>query len=291
MFRATLTALFFWAFLQAQSYGQDVFVPRELKAIPVSRADKETQPAKKERSANDSIPAKHPTTDAAAAAPAGVEPATLHPKNLHPAKTNVARTAAAKEAAKTEPPNAAGLKPPSVNHAPDVEKLRATRVESVEVPTTKTRIEEVSPEKTRTAKTEAGTSKGFTERVGEDLESGLAAKSEPRKPQTVKEPAASPHADRAQAKIEPDDLPGAKEQPTTDRSGKTQTAKAEPEVTAGRAKRKQSENSQIVKSSADVGATENSHSTRAQATKFDPIKVLPEKEPSNSHSERSKPTN
>ncbi len=41
MLRALPTALFLSLFFVAQAPGQDVFVPRELKAIPVTQSDKE----------------------------------------------------------------------------------------------------------------------------------------------------------------------------------------------------------------------------------------------------------
>src|SRR5438105_2185886 len=216
MFRATLTALLCWAFLLAQSYGQDVFVPRELKAIPVSRVKKEgVQSAKKETSPSDSISAKRAVTGEAAKSAGGAESVTnLRPEKAPAVKTETAKTAAAKEATakepatnlhpdkvkteksalanapaketaansrpdkqpqktesvqepptqstaksnldktgsvKTDPAKAAAQKDPGVNHGREAEKVRATRAESVDVPTTKTRAEELNPEKGRAA--------------------------------------------------------------------------------------------------------------------------------------------
>ena len=44
MLRTIPSALLCWLFLLAQSHGQDVFVPRELKAVAVTHSDKEHAP-------------------------------------------------------------------------------------------------------------------------------------------------------------------------------------------------------------------------------------------------------
>ena len=76
MLRTIPSALLCWLFLLAQSHGQDVFVPRELKALAVTRSEKE--PAK-------TAPANEPSNN-------------LHPEKVESAKAGPAKAPTVKEA-------------------------------------------------------------------------------------------------------------------------------------------------------------------------------------------------
>ena len=113
MLRALPTALFLSLFFLAQVRGQDVFVPRELKAIPVTQSDKERPseaPVPKALSVDEPAPAR------SAKAPVK-EPAA---KN-QPAKAEAVKPAAVKEP--TAKPSSEKVRPvkaePAKAHASD----------------------------------------------------------------------------------------------------------------------------------------------------------------------------
>ena len=60
MWRTITTGLLCWLFVAASSHGQDVFVPRELKAIPVIAADKGNSPDVPKKPAKEAVVAKQP---------------------------------------------------------------------------------------------------------------------------------------------------------------------------------------------------------------------------------------
>lgn len=108
MLRTIPTALLCWLFLLAQSHGQDVFVPRQLKAIAVTQSEKEQPQIQKAPPANEPVVAKQPVT------------------------TQPAKTAPVKEPPANPPP----VKMPAVKEPPAKprpEKVQSVKVESVKM--------------------------------------------------------------------------------------------------------------------------------------------------------------
>jgi murein DD-endopeptidase MepM/ murein hydrolase activator NlpD len=113
MLRTISTALLCWLSLLAQSHGQDVFVPRELRATAVTPSEKEHAPqTEKAPLANESVVAKQPVMTQPAKTVSVSEP----PANLRPQKAQSVKTEAAKVPAVTLPP---AKKVQSVKAEPD----------------------------------------------------------------------------------------------------------------------------------------------------------------------------
>src|SRR5882724_9391261 len=95
MSRTIPSALLCWLFLLAPSYGQDVFVPRELKAAAGTRSEKErASQIEKAPPAKESVVAKQSlVTQPAKTMPAN-EPANPRPEKIQPVKTETDRVAA-----------------------------------------------------------------------------------------------------------------------------------------------------------------------------------------------------
>ena len=70
MWRTITTGLLCWLFVVAPSHGQDVFVPRELKAIAVTPTDKEKPPDSPKTPAKEAVVAKQPVTKQSVKSPA-----------------------------------------------------------------------------------------------------------------------------------------------------------------------------------------------------------------------------
>lgn len=125
MFRRIPTALLCWLFLLAQSYGQEVFVPRQLKAIAVTQSEKENPPEiQKALPVKDLVVAKQPVT------------------------TQLAKTASV-----TEPPAKLPVvkEPPA---KPRPEKIQSAKAEPVKMPAVKELPAKPQPEKIQSVKTE-----------------------------------------------------------------------------------------------------------------------------------------
>ena len=88
MLRTIPTTLLCWLFLLAQSHGQDVFVPRQLKAIPVAHSEKEHAPQiQKALPADEPVVAKQPVaTQPARTAPVKAPPANPRLEKVQSAK-------------------------------------------------------------------------------------------------------------------------------------------------------------------------------------------------------------
>src|SRR5205809_1011307 len=140
MLRTIPSALLCWLFLLAQSHGQDVFVPRELKVPEVTRSEKErASQIEKTPPANESVVVKQsPVTRPAKTAPANEPSMNLHPEKVESAKAGLVKTPAVKESASKPRP----------------EKMQAIKFEPVKALAGKEPAENPRSEKTQTAKTE-----------------------------------------------------------------------------------------------------------------------------------------
>ena len=106
-----------WLFLLAQSHGQDVFVPRELKAVAVTHSDKEpASQIEKAPPAKESVVAQQPVMTEPVRAASVSEP----PANLRPEKV---------QSTKAEPAKVPALEAPPAN--PRSEKIQSVKAESV----------------------------------------------------------------------------------------------------------------------------------------------------------------
>src|ERR1700682_5804017 len=117
MLRTISTALLCWLFLLAQSHGQDVFVPRQLKAIAVPQSEKEQQ-----------------------------QPLQIR-KALLTEEPVLARQTVTTQPTKT----ASAKKPPASPHA---EKVQSAKAEPVKVPAVKELPAKLQPEKIQSVKTQ-----------------------------------------------------------------------------------------------------------------------------------------
>jgi murein DD-endopeptidase MepM/ murein hydrolase activator NlpD len=165
MLRTIPTALLCWLFLLAQSHGQDVFVPRQLKAIAVTQSEKEHPPEiQKALSAKEPGVAKRPvTTQPVKTAPAKEPPANPRSEKVQSVKAEPAKVPAVKEpganprsekvqSAKAEPVKAPAVKEPTAN--PHSEKVQSVKAEPVKAPAVKEPAANPHPEKIQSVKVE-----------------------------------------------------------------------------------------------------------------------------------------
>jgi murein DD-endopeptidase MepM/ murein hydrolase activator NlpD len=191
MLRTIPTALLCWLFLLAQSHGQDVFVPRQLKAIAIAQSDKEHPPQiQKARATKETVVAKQPVT---------TQPIKTTPVKEPPANSRPERV----QSVKAEPVKGPAVKETPANPRP--ERVQSVKAEPVKEPAVKEAPASPHPEKIQ------------------------SAKAEPVKGPTVKEQPANPHADKIQSvKAEQVKVPAVKEPPAHQRPEKVQSAKTEP---------------------------------------------------------------
>ena len=191
MWRTIPTALLCWLFLVAQSHGQDVFVPRQLKAIPVTQSDKDSTEIRKAVPVEESVIAKQPVTPAKTTSVKG--PAT----NPHPEKV---------QSAKVEPVKGPPAKQPPMN--PHVEKVQSAKVEPAKGPAVKERPVNPHPEKVLSAKAEPVKELPANPRP----EKVQSAKAEPVKVPAVKESPVKPQPEKIEsAKLASVKIPPAQE--------------------------------------------------------------------------------
>jgi murein DD-endopeptidase MepM/ murein hydrolase activator NlpD len=163
MLRAIPTALLCWLFLLAQSHGQDVFVPRQLKAIAVTQSEKEhSTEIRKALPAKEPVVAKQPVTTQ----PIKTTPVKEPPANPRPEKV---------QSIKAEPVKVPAVKEPPAN--PHPEKVQSVKAESVKVPVVNEPPANQRLEKVQSAKVEPVKMRAMKE---------LPAKSQPEKIQSVK---------------------------------------------------------------------------------------------------------
>jgi murein DD-endopeptidase MepM/ murein hydrolase activator NlpD len=191
MLRTIPTALLCWLFLLAQSHGQDVFVPRQLKAIAVTQPEKEHPPEiRKALPAKEPVVAKQPVTTQ----PTKTAPVKEPPANPRPEKV---------QSVKAEPVKVPAVKEPPAN--PHPEKVQSVKAEPVKVPAVKEPPANPHPEKVQ------------------------SVKAEPVKGPAVKEPPANPRPEKVQSvKAESVKVPAVNEPPANQRLEKVQSAKVEP---------------------------------------------------------------
>jgi murein DD-endopeptidase MepM/ murein hydrolase activator NlpD len=140
MLRTIPTALLCWLFLLARSHGQDVFVPRQLKAIAVTQSESEHPPQiQKTLPAKEPVVAKQPVTTQ----PTKTAPVKEPPANPHPEKV---------KSAKAEPVKGPAVKEPPAN--PHPEKVKSVKAEPVKVPAVKELPAKPQPEKIQSVKTD-----------------------------------------------------------------------------------------------------------------------------------------
>lgn len=260
MFRTLPTALLCWLFLFGQLHGQDVFVPRELKAIPVTKPEKEEPlpirkalPTGESPAARQTVTAQPPKTAARKDLAANPPPA-----KIQPARTEAAKVAAVKEqrakpkaekvqSAKVESVKAPAKKEPPVTRPekvqsakietvkesppnPHPEKVQAAKAEPIKKPATQEPIVKLHSEKTQTAKIEPAKAPALKEPAAtDDSEKAKTAKAEPAKAPALKEPVTNKNSEKVQtAKVEQAKGPAVKELPANPRPEKVQSAKADP---------------------------------------------------------------
>ena len=275
MLRTIPTALLCWLFFVAQSHGQDVFVPRQLKAIAVPQSETESPPQiKKALPAKEPIVAKQPvTTQTTKTAPVKAPPANSHSEKLQSAKAEPAKRPAAKEppanphvekvqSAKAEPLKGPTVKEPAAN--PHPEKVQSVKAEPVKAPAVKEPSANPHSEKVQSAKAEPVKVPAVKEpSANSDSEKVQSVKAGPVKAPAVKDPAANPRAEKIQSvKAEPVKAPAVKESPANPKSEKVQSVKAEP-----------------AKVPAVKEPSPNLPPAKIQSAKVDPVKMPPAQEP------------
>jgi murein DD-endopeptidase MepM/ murein hydrolase activator NlpD len=161
MLRTIATALLCWLLLLAQSHGQDVFVPRQLRAIAVTPSEKEHAPqTEKAPPAKGSVVAKQPVMrQSAKTAPADEPPANPRPEKV--------------QSVKAEPVRVPAVKEPAAN--PHSEKVHSVKADPVKAPVVKEPVPNPHSEKVE------------------------SAKAEPVKAPALKEPAANSHSEKVQS--------------------------------------------------------------------------------------------
>ena len=112
MWRTLPTLLFCWLFFLAPVRGQDVFVPRELKAIPVHPVKKEAEPVAAKPPVKDQ--GRPPELLIAKAPSAADKPASAQSAKPLPAKAEPPKAVAVKPAADKEQSSVAAAKPAAV---------------------------------------------------------------------------------------------------------------------------------------------------------------------------------
>jgi murein DD-endopeptidase MepM/ murein hydrolase activator NlpD len=140
MLRTIPTALLCWLFLLAQSHGQDVFVPRQLKAIAVTQPEKEHPPEIQK-----ALSAKEPGV--------AKQPVTTQPIKTAPAKEPGTNPRSEKvQSVKAEPVKVPAVKEPGAN--PHPEKIQSVKAEPVKAPVVKEPAGKPHPEKIQSVKVE-----------------------------------------------------------------------------------------------------------------------------------------
>jgi murein DD-endopeptidase MepM/ murein hydrolase activator NlpD len=145
MLRTIPTALLCWLSLLAQSHGQDVFVPRELKARAVTQSEKEpalqiekappANPRPEKVQSGKAEPVKVPAVNEPAANP--------HSEKIQSAKAGPVKASAVKESpanprsekiqsVKAEPVKAPAVKEPAAN--PHPEKIQSVKADPAKMP-------------------------------------------------------------------------------------------------------------------------------------------------------------
>jgi murein DD-endopeptidase MepM/ murein hydrolase activator NlpD len=158
MLRRASTVLFCAFALVAPAYGQEIFVPRELKAIPVHSAkpkeavrraepvtDTDSKPPKESASGNETAKPKAPKTDAAP-----VKTEKTAPKEKSPAVTDDA----SKKTAKADTTKEKSEKPAAPKEKPAVAKAPATENNVATIKVEKPAAPKDSPATKTVAKTE-----------------------------------------------------------------------------------------------------------------------------------------
>lgn len=236
MLRRASTALFCALALVAPAFGQDVFVPRELKAIPVHppkpkevvrRAEPVTEadlkPAKEAAPSNESTKPKPPKTETAT-----VKTEKTAPKEKAPAVTE---EAAGKKTAKAEPvkeksdkPAATKEKPAIAKAPPATDEVATIKVEksAAKEPATKT-VAKAEPAKDK--KEKPAPAKDDSDLPTIKVEK-VAASKEPAKKTVAKTETAKPEpsTDKSEKAAAP------KEKPATESVAKTAPAKSDTTV-------------------------------------------------------------
>jgi murein DD-endopeptidase MepM/ murein hydrolase activator NlpD len=207
MLRRALTALFCAFALVAPAYGQEIFVPRELKAIPVHPPKPKEVVRRAEPATDaDSKPVKESAPSSEAAKPKGPKTETAPVKTEKTApkeKSPVVSDDASKKTAKADAPKEKSDKPAAPKEKPAVAKA----------PPTENNVATIKVEKPAATKDTAATK--------------TVAKTEPAKEKKDKPSPAKEKADSEIPMIKVEKATVAKE-PATKAVAKTETAKVEP---------------------------------------------------------------
>ena len=152
MWRTTPILLFCWLFFMAAVRGQDVFVPRELKAIPVHPVKKAEPVVAKPAAKDQATPAEPANTQTAKAPPAAEKPAIAQTAKPLPARAEPPKAVAVKPAPAKELSPVAAAKPPPVKEtvAPQTAKAAPAK----EPPSNTQAAAKVAPAKPEVKKAE-----------------------------------------------------------------------------------------------------------------------------------------
>src|ERR1044071_5098157 len=131
MLRTIPSALLCWLFLLAQSHGQDVFVPRELKAVTRSEKERASQIEKTPPTNESALVKQSSVLQPAITAPTNAPSHNLHLEKVESAKGGPVKAPAVKEAASKLHP----------------EKMQAVTFEPVKALAGKETVGDAHPEK------------------------------------------------------------------------------------------------------------------------------------------------
>lgn len=268
MLRALPIALFCSLFFFAQARGQDVFVPRQLKAIPVKQSDKEPPPeapVPKALPVDEPVAVKQPEPARSMKVPAKESAAKTQSIKAEAVKPPAVKETAAKpksekvQSVKAEPEKAPPVKEPA---APKSEKVQSAKAEPVKAHPVKGPAAKPDSERIQSVKVEVVRAPAAKEAAPKpDSEIIQSVKAEPVKAPAVKEPLPKPNPEKVQtAKTEPT-KPAVKE-PAVKNSEKVQSAKAEP-----------------VKAPLVKEPPANPQPEKIQSVKVEPVKRPPAQEP------------
>ena len=237
MLRRASTALFCVLALATSAFGQDVFVPRELKALPVHPPKpKEVVRRAEPVTEADLKPAKDTASSAESTKPKPAKPETAAiktektaPKEKAPAASDEATS---KKTAKVEPAKEKSDKPAATKEKPAVAKALAATDDVATIKVEKTAAKEPPAPKT-VAKTEPAKEK--KEKPGPAKDDSDLPTIKVEKATVSKEPPAKTVAKTETTKTEPakdksEKAPAVKDKPATETVAKTDPAKTEKSV-------------------------------------------------------------
>lgn len=264
MRRTIPVALICWFTLVVSSRGQDVFVPRELKARTAAKPEEASQP-EKNAAARDSVVPKTAATGLLTEPPAN-----LHPEKAHSIGSDSIKAPASKapfviphsekgQTMKFEPVKPLSGKGPTSEVHP--EKVPLPKIEPEKAPA-KERVANLHPEKLQPARVEPAKAPAVKETAA-NSRSEKAKSEKEEKASAAKETAANSGSEKTKSgKVEPKKPTGVKQVAATSHSEKTKSAKVE------------EEKPQVTKATASNSRTEKTKATKVNAEKAPAVKEI-----------------